>query len=279
MKMMRYAETQGEDFCVAWMEDGKSFIIRKPDDFTRTVVPKFFKPTKFSSFTRKLYRWGFRQVNRGIGPDDPIIFGNEHFQKENPEQLSKMRSVTAASTRKQEMRNNASYMYGAGGYTGMKHPLDGGHFDEQAHKRMMVDQIYQQKLQNPYGGGGGGRNMGGPLSLTSALRPNMFPSPNGGGMMNHPGAGYHHHHHHHQGGGGQGGGMNMNMNMNSYDAMAPLPVHQYMPGSAGGGGHGHQGGGGPMSSGHQGGSSRNYPNPQSTAEIVNAAIQALRYAN
>lgn len=56
---MRYAEEQGdsEGFCVAWLDDGKSFIIRKPDDFTRNVVPKFFKPTKFSSFTRKLYRW------------------------------------------------------------------------------------------------------------------------------------------------------------------------------------------------------------------------------
>jgi HSF-type DNA-binding len=60
MKLMRYAEKQGDDFCVAWMDDGKSFIIRKPDEFTRTVVPKFFKATKFSSFTRKLYRWGFR---------------------------------------------------------------------------------------------------------------------------------------------------------------------------------------------------------------------------
>jgi hypothetical protein len=52
-----------------------------------------------------VYRWGFRQVNRGIGPDDPIIFGNEYFQRDDAELMSKMRSTTAASTRKQEEDN------------------------------------------------------------------------------------------------------------------------------------------------------------------------------
>ena len=99
MSLMKYATKAGdpETFCVAWLDDGKSFIIRQPDEFTRKVLPKFFKATKFSSFTRKLYRWGFRQVNRGIGPDDPIIFGNENFQRDNAELMAKMRSTTAAS--------------------------------------------------------------------------------------------------------------------------------------------------------------------------------------
>lgn len=59
-----------------------------------------YRATKFQSFTRKLYRWGFRQVNRGIGPDDPIIFGNEHFQRDDEELMVKMRSTTAASNRR-----------------------------------------------------------------------------------------------------------------------------------------------------------------------------------
>jgi HSF-type DNA-binding len=106
MKMMQYAETRKgpkDDFCVAWLEDGKSFVIRNCDEFTRSVVPMYFKATKFASFTRKLYRWGFRQVNRGIGPDDPIIFGNEHFLRDHPEDMANMKSVTAASARKAEM--------------------------------------------------------------------------------------------------------------------------------------------------------------------------------
>ena len=100
---MKFAiEHDEKTFCVAWLPDGKSFVIRNPDEFTRQVLPKYFKATKFSSFTRKLYRWGFRQVNRGIGPDDPIIFGNEFFQRDDMELMKKMRSITAASARKSQ---------------------------------------------------------------------------------------------------------------------------------------------------------------------------------
>lgn len=103
MNLMKEADVHdSKTFCIAWLADGKTFIIRDPEEFTRKVLSKFFKATKFSSFTRKLYRWGFRQVNRGIGPDDPIIFGNEYFQRDKEELTANMRSVTAASTRKQE---------------------------------------------------------------------------------------------------------------------------------------------------------------------------------
>ena len=47
-----------------------------------------------------VYRWGFRQLNRGIGPDEPIVFGNEFFQQNRPELMVNMRSITAATTRK-----------------------------------------------------------------------------------------------------------------------------------------------------------------------------------
>lgn len=102
MNMMNYADQFKDDekYSIAWIPDGKSFVIRNPDVFTRQVLPKFFKATKFQSFTRKLYRWGFRQVNRGIGPDDPIIFGNEYFQRDDEELMVKMRSVTAAANRR-----------------------------------------------------------------------------------------------------------------------------------------------------------------------------------
>ncbi|CAB9511560.1 stress transcription factor B-2b [Seminavis robusta] len=244
MSLMRYAEDQADGFCIAWLPDGKSFVIRNPDEFTRHVVPKFFKATKFSSFTRKLYRWGFRQVNRGIGPDDPIIFGNEHFQRDNAEDMSKMRSITAASSRKAE----AQTIYGGG-----KRPLEGP--EGPNHKRALLDHLIQQKAvmmnTNPsmYAGL---QAPGGAVSLTSALRPSL-------------GLGVSHHHHHHQNhfqGGlpammskhmdmmGQQNGNNL---MNSY-----MPQHQNHAGNPAG---------------------QQYPSTTSTADIVNAAISALRYAS
>lgn len=142
MSLMKYAEKAGdpETFCVAWLPDGKSFVVRHPDDFTRKVLPKFFKATKFSSFTRKLYRWGFRQVNRGIGPDDPIIFGNECFQRNDAELMTKMRSITAASTRKQDADNLQKMLV-------QKRALDTWQA-ERDQKRLLLTQImHQQQLQ------------------------------------------------------------------------------------------------------------------------------------
>jgi HSF-type DNA-binding len=130
MSLMRYADQYEDDkkFCCAWLPEGKSFVIRNPDEFSRNIVPMFFKPTKFSSFTRKLYRWGFRQINRGIGPDDPIIFGNEFFDRDNAEIMARMRSITAAGARKAEQSNRHGHGVGMmmGGGGGGNGPGTGG---------------------------------------------------------------------------------------------------------------------------------------------------------
>jgi len=64
---------------VAWLPHGRSFIIHSPERFTATVLPKYFKSCKFSSFTRKLYRWGFRQISKG--PDAESFF-HKHFRRD-----------------------------------------------------------------------------------------------------------------------------------------------------------------------------------------------------
>jgi hypothetical protein len=71
----------------------------------RTWLPLFFRQAKFSSFTRKLYRWGFRQVNMTGEPllasNKEICFANEYFRRDDRALLGRMRSVTAASKRKE----------------------------------------------------------------------------------------------------------------------------------------------------------------------------------
>jgi hypothetical protein len=143
MKMMRHAEEHGEGFCVTWCDDGRSFVIKDCDEFTRSVVPKFFKPTKFSSFTRKLYRWGFRQINRGLGPDDPVIFGCEFFQRAKPEEMAQMRSLTAAAHRKESDAPAA----GAAAVTqaGTKRSLEEALWQEESQKRMLLTKLLQQQ--------------------------------------------------------------------------------------------------------------------------------------
>lgn len=225
MNLMKFAEKQDtETFCVAWLADGKSFVVRNPEEFIRKVLPKFFKATKFSSFTRKLYRWGFRQVNRGIGPDDPIIFGNEFFQRDNLELMAKMRSVTAASTRKQE-ENNLQLI-------AQKRALETMDA-EQHHKRiMLVDQLMQQQKANRNG------FFQNNINLSQAF----VPTNNGFGGIS---------------------------GMKPFDMFQPMNPQGHLMGAFPSNG---LSGLAP----HQG--SQAYPGSASTAEIVNAAINALRYA-
>jgi hypothetical protein len=136
MNLMRFAEQHGSDFCVTWNDGGLSFTIRDSETFVRNVVPEFFGgATKFSSFTRKLYRWGFRQVNRGIGPDDPIIFASDNFQRYLPQLMQNMRSVTATASKTNKSEPIKNIMNVS---SGMKHSRDASN-DDTTNKRLMLD--------------------------------------------------------------------------------------------------------------------------------------------
>lgn len=97
---------------VAWKMDGKAFVIQgKREELVRKYLPKFFPQTKFSCFTRKLYRWEFRQtvlpatetsVTRQAAPrsERPFVFTHPYFQRDNPELMAYMESTTAAGMRR-----------------------------------------------------------------------------------------------------------------------------------------------------------------------------------
>ena len=50
---------------ITWLPHGKGFIILQKRRFSMDVMPLYFKHSKFTSFTRKLNRWGFTRVSRG----------------------------------------------------------------------------------------------------------------------------------------------------------------------------------------------------------------------
>ena len=51
--------------CIEWSLDGKSFIILIKDRFTNEVLPRYFGKAKFTSFSRRLKRWGFKRGDGG----------------------------------------------------------------------------------------------------------------------------------------------------------------------------------------------------------------------
>lgn len=47
---------------IQWGADGTTFLVTKPEEFSRHVLPHFFKHNNFSSFVRQLNMYGFHKV-------------------------------------------------------------------------------------------------------------------------------------------------------------------------------------------------------------------------
>lgn len=81
-KLMQAMIEYGNEETVAWLPDGKSFVVVSPDKFCDEVLQKAFKEAKYASFVRKLHRWGFVRLTSGTGTD---CFHHPQFQKNGKE--------------------------------------------------------------------------------------------------------------------------------------------------------------------------------------------------
>ena len=114
MLMLTYAEKSDDrqekngivlSSILSWTKDGTAFVIKRKKEFLEQLLPMFFqKSDKFPSFTRKLYRWGFRQISHLPGEipksRTSMIFGHEYFQRDAKSLIIHMKSITAAGTRR-----------------------------------------------------------------------------------------------------------------------------------------------------------------------------------
>jgi len=77
---------------IAWLPRGEGFIIFDPLELAKSVLPLFFKVAKYESFTRKMYRWGFKQkrissehTSNTSSHDCARIFRANGFHRDYPE--------------------------------------------------------------------------------------------------------------------------------------------------------------------------------------------------
>jgi HSF-type DNA-binding len=65
-QLMEVLDNEQNADIIGWLPHGRAFVIYRKQDFETDVLPKYFyKQSKYSSFTRKLNRWGFVRVTRG----------------------------------------------------------------------------------------------------------------------------------------------------------------------------------------------------------------------
>jgi len=76
------------DDAFSWLPDGKSFVVVNSDLFVSQVLqPVFRRNIKYSSFVRKLHRWGFIRLTSGGATD---CFHNPYFQRGRNDLLYEM---------------------------------------------------------------------------------------------------------------------------------------------------------------------------------------------
>ncbi|KAF0697204.1 Aste57867_12091 [Aphanomyces stellatus] len=84
-----------------WANNGTTVVIKDPDEFAKSMLPKYFKHNNFASFVRQLNFYGFRKYKK----DDILIhedeatknwweFYHEKFLRSAPELMTQIRRKT-----------------------------------------------------------------------------------------------------------------------------------------------------------------------------------------
>ncbi|KAG2216688.1 hypothetical protein INT45_003431 [Circinella minor] len=76
-KLYKMVDDSIED-CIIWSSKGDHFIVISPNNFSKTVLPRYFKHSNWTSFVRQLNMYGFHKVNEYRDQMDQDIWSFKH---------------------------------------------------------------------------------------------------------------------------------------------------------------------------------------------------------
>jgi hypothetical protein len=82
------------DFCekndpsiAGWSDDGTTIIVKNPQTFALSHLPRYFKHSNFASFVRQLNIYGWQKVKDHDSSDGSVAFYHDSFQRGRPDLL------------------------------------------------------------------------------------------------------------------------------------------------------------------------------------------------
>lgn len=92
---------------IHWNKEGTHIIITDPINFSKKIIPEYFKHDNYASFVRQLCYYGFGKETNIINSKSEVFF-NEFFQKNMglEEVIKKIKRKTSLKENKEEIKEN-----------------------------------------------------------------------------------------------------------------------------------------------------------------------------